>query len=113
MPFIRLRDGRRLWLEEWQIDMIAAEPPNLHKWLREDAAAFAAQRRGLPPSANVRPAGAPVVITVNEPEVKPSGWSEPLPLRSPPGTELVDRIVDAQDRKDRAEREAPFRRKLK
>jgi len=111
MPFVRMKNGDVRWIEPWMLEMIAAEPPELGKWLREDAAAFSAQRRAISQSANVRPAGAPVVTTVNEPVVKPSGWSDPLPLRNPPGTELVDRLVDAQDRKDRAERFE--RRKLK
>jgi hypothetical protein len=32
-----------------------------------------------------------------------TGWVEPRPLEAPPGIEHVDRLVDAQDRIDRAE----------
>ena len=32
-----------------------------------------------------------------------SGWVEPRPLESPPGVALADRLVDAQDARDRAE----------
>ena len=33
-----------------------------------------------------------------------SGWHDPVPLRSPEGIELVDRLVDQQDRIDAAAR---------
>jgi hypothetical protein len=33
-----------------------------------------------------------------------SGWRDPVPLRSPEGIELVDRLVDQQDRIDAAAR---------
>jgi hypothetical protein len=111
MPFIRLRNGEVRWIEPWMLEMIAAEPPQLGAWLREDARAFALQRQGQSASANVRPVGAPKVVTANEPAAKASGFVEPRPMGSPPGVALADRIVDAQDRKDRAE--AAFRRKLK
>jgi hypothetical protein len=65
----------------------------------------------MPTSFNVRPVGAAPAFTADdlmkkadEPEVKPSGWVEPLPLRPPPGVALADKIVDAQDKKDRLER---------
>jgi hypothetical protein len=32
-----------------------------------------------------------------------TGWREPAPLGPPPGIEHVDRLVDAQDRIDKAE----------
>jgi hypothetical protein len=112
MPFIRLRNGEVRWIEPWMLEMIAAEPPQLRAWLREDARAFALQRQGQSASANVRVVGAPSTVTVGEPAaVKPSGWVDPLPLKSPPGVARADKIVDGQDRKDRVE--AAFRRRLK
>jgi hypothetical protein len=101
MPFITLRDGRRLWLEQWEIDMIMAEPPELGKWLREDAAAFAAQRRALPLSASVTPVGAPRVTTVGDP--KPSGLVDPAPLKTP-HVEQADRVAESFAKRDRLER---------
>ena len=41
-----------------------------------------------------------------------SGWSEPSPLSNPPGVNWADRLMDAQDARDRAElveREAKFK----
>jgi hypothetical protein len=32
-----------------------------------------------------------------------SGWQEPTPLSAPPGIELADRLVDAQDARDKVE----------
>jgi hypothetical protein len=110
MPWIPLKDGRRVWLEEWQIAMIEAEPPELGKWLREDAAAFAAQRRSLPQSANVTPVGAPKAVTPGEP-VKPSGFVEALPLKTPYVDE-VDRVAKAFEQRERIE-QSFVRRKLK
>jgi hypothetical protein len=91
--------------------MIAAEPPELGKWLREDARAFSAQRRALPASAKVTVAVAPKVTTVGEP-AKPAtpGWSEALQLKTP-HVDLVDRVAEGFAKQDRAE--AAFRRKLK
>jgi hypothetical protein len=38
-----------------------------------------------------------------------SGWVEPTPLKPPPGIELIDGLVNEQDRRDRLE----LARKLK
>ena len=38
-----------------------------------------------------------------EPVKRGSGWVEPQGLGPPPGVELCDRLVDAQDQHDRAE----------
>ena len=43
------------------------------------------------------------------PKVRGSGWTEAVPLRSPPGIEVCDRLVDAQDAMDRVERERKLR----
>jgi hypothetical protein len=42
-----------------------------------------------------------------------SGWQEPNPLRPPAGVELCDRIMDAQDRQDRADLERRLARSVK
>jgi hypothetical protein len=34
-----------------------------------------------------------------------NGWIEPAPLGPPPGVDLLDRLMDAEDRKDRADLE--------
>jgi hypothetical protein len=38
-----------------------------------------------------------------EPKTGSSGWAEPTKLRPPPGTEIVDRLVEEQDAIDKAE----------
>jgi hypothetical protein len=41
---------------------------------------------------------APVAKAADEP--RGSGWIDPQPLKPPPGIEIIDRMIDAQDRKD-------------
>ena len=100
-------------VEDYIADLVEMEQRNRGFGidLEADRRAFSRIHAAAPASANVRVVDAPVVKTVNEPAAKPSGWVDPLPLKPPPGTELVDRLVDAQDRKDRVE--AAFRRRLK
>lgn len=38
-----------------------------------------------------------------------NGWIDETPNKPPPGIELIDRLVDAQDALDRAERERRFK----
>src|SRR5262245_26781760 len=38
------------------------------------------------------------------PRSKGTGWQEEVPLRSPPGIDICDRLVDAADARDRADR---------
>jgi hypothetical protein len=33
-----------------------------------------------------------------------TGWIDPLPLKSPPGIDVIDKLVDAQDRRDLRQR---------
>jgi hypothetical protein len=33
-----------------------------------------------------------------------TGWIDPLPLRSPPGVDILDRMMDVQDARDKLER---------
>jgi hypothetical protein len=40
---------------------------------------------------------------VEQQRPKGTGWADPTPLRPPPGVDLCDRMLDAQDAKDRAE----------
>jgi hypothetical protein len=109
-----IKDPIRGWcfVPEWMADMCRAEK-GFGIDHEADRRAFSRIHSAAPPSARVTVVGAPKVVTAEElmAKPKPGGWSEPLPLKPPPGTELVDRLVDAQDRKDRAE--AGLRRKLK
>jgi hypothetical protein len=79
--------------------------------LAADRQAFSRIHAAAPASSVVRVVGAPPTVTPGE-AVKPSGWVDPLPLKSPPGVAIADKIVDGQDRRDRAE-QAAFRRRLK
>jgi hypothetical protein len=38
-----------------------------------------------------------------QPQQRGSGWRDEVPISSPPGIELCDRLVDVQDKIDRAE----------
>jgi hypothetical protein len=101
----------RVLVDDYVADLVECEIKNRGFGIdASDRRAFSGIHRGMPPSANVTPVGAPKVTTAGEP-VKPSGWVDPLPLGSPPGVALADRIVDAQDQRDRVE--AGLRRRLK
>jgi hypothetical protein len=93
---------------EWMAEMVMCEQRNGGFVHASDRAAYNRVHSSLPPSANVRVVGAAPTVTPGEPS---TGLVEPASLKSPPGTELVDRLVDAQDRRDRVE--AAFRRRLK
>src|SRR6516162_3480090 len=91
-------------VEDYIADLVEMEAKNRGFSIdASDRQAFSRMHSALPPSANVTPVGAPRVRTVGDP-VKPSGWVEPLAMKSPPGVDLADRIVDAQDRIDALER---------
>jgi hypothetical protein len=49
-----------------------------------------------------------------QPTYGPKGWVDPVPLSSPPGVVLCDRMMDAQDRRDRADLiDAEIKRRLR
>jgi len=48
-------------------------------------------------------AGQPPTPQAQTTPVRGTGWSDPTPLGPLPGVSLCDRLMDAQDRKDRAE----------
>ena len=79
------------------LEMIKAVPESLMRELRADA------RRPNPvteaSSSTVRSTPA---AQHSQPQRK-GGWVEPRPLEPPPGVALADRLVDAQDARDRAE----------
>ena len=59
------------------------------------------------PSARQHPLGGPADVPGGG-----TGWQAPIPLSPPPGVSQADRLMDAQDAKDRAElieREARFK----
>jgi hypothetical protein len=81
-------------VEDYIADLVEMEQRNRGFGIgASDRQAFSRIHSGLSPSAEVVPVGAPVVKTVGDPVAKPSGWSDPLPLKPPPGIDLVDRLA--------------------
>jgi hypothetical protein len=99
-------------VDDYIADLVECEQRNrgFGRDLEADLRAYSRIHSAAPASSVVRVVGAPKTVTPGEP-VKPSGWVDPLPLKSPPGVAIADRIVDGQDREDRVE--AAFRRRLK
>jgi hypothetical protein len=73
--------------------MVEAMPDRLMRDIVND------QRRGVaaPSSLASKPDAPPV-----EPRPKGSGWQDAAPLAPPPGIALLDRMMDAQDQRDKA-----------
>ena len=76
--------------------MIDAVPESLMAELRADA------RKPNPIQASQSPITS-TPSTQSQPQRKGTGWVEERPLGNPPGVALADRLVDAQDKIDRAE----------
>jgi hypothetical protein len=86
----RLASG---WLPQSARDaMSAAVPTALIQEIVEDS------RRGLSPSSMLGSQNEPVE------DWRRTGFTEPSPLKPPPGVEWCDRLVDAQDELDRRDR---------
>jgi hypothetical protein len=83
--------------DPWLQRSLGACPDDLMKQIVED------NRRGgdIHGRASVIPQ--PKANQTAEPQDR-SGWRDPVPLRSPDGIEIVDRLVDQQDRLDAAAR---------
>src|SRR5262245_11398028 len=69
--------------------MVAAVPDRLMADIVAD------NRRGLEPRSIIPPEPRPKLQT------KGSGFVDPIPLRSPPGIEILDRVMDRQDELDK------------
>jgi hypothetical protein len=75
--------------------MIAAEPRGFMKGVVHDNRAPTGRPGMIPEQpSNVRPDSGPA---------NTSGWREASPLRPPPGVAQADKLMDEQDRRDRAE----------
>jgi hypothetical protein len=79
-------------------DMAAAEPKGFMSGvLHDNRAPTGPSSQGVIPStqqvSNVHPGGGSAT----------PGWVAPTPLSNPPGVALADRLMDEQDRRDRAE----------
>ena len=85
--------------EDWATRSQGACPDDLMKQIVED------NRRGgdIHGRASVIPQPKATSQQTAEPQDR-SGWRDPVPLRSPEGIELVDRLVDMQDKLDAAVR---------
>ena len=63
--------------------------------------------RDIVADSYARPTGPSSIIPTDrnaEPVKHTNGWQDAKPLTPPPGIELVDRLVDAQDAQDKRER---------
>jgi hypothetical protein len=82
----RIKAIRRMERHEpWKLAMIEAVPSEVVRDIVRD------NRRA-----------AQVATATPQPE-RGTGWVEPAPLRLPPGVELMDRMMDVQDRLDQVE----------
>ena len=84
----REAQARRIGVEPWQLEMATAVPTNLIQDVVRE------QRHGVAPPSSLIP---------EKPQVRGTGWSDPAPLGPPAGAALIDRLVAAQDAKDRRE----------
>jgi hypothetical protein len=89
--------------------MSMAMPPSVHQYFADGVTA--ADCADLRQQAH-RPSGRPGMIPATPsadgsgPANVPgsgTGWQEPRPLGPPPGVALADKLMDEQDRRDRAE----------
>jgi hypothetical protein len=90
-----IRQSRRSGLPEWQLEMSQAVGTQAIRGIVKDLYRGPAQRSSPIPEDR----------TEREAPPKGDGWVEAKALAPPPGIALIDRIVDAQDRLDRAELE--------
>ena len=91
-------EAKRRGISESQLEAARAVPTDLVQSLVRDFS------RGVSPPSSIAPSG-PTVQTK-----KPgTGWSKEIPLTTPPGTELADRLMDQQDQIDRIRRERMLR----
>jgi hypothetical protein len=92
------------WLPQSAVDaMSAAVPDALIQEIVDDS------KRGLAPRSMLGPQNEPIE------DWRRTGFVEPSPLAPPPGVAQCDRLVDAQDERDRAQRriDAAIRSKLR
>ena len=85
------REAKRRGITVTELKMLEAVPDNVIRDIVAD------NRRGMSQSQS---------MITSRPEVEPTRRSnkEPRPLQPPPGIALVDRLGEAQDARDRAER---------
>ena len=102
MQELEIKAAQAAGVPEWAIDMARATPTDMLRdiALKDNRAPTGPSAQGVIPSSqqmsNVRgtggvPGGG-------------SGWYAPTPLSNPPGTNWADRLMDAQDARDRQER---------
>jgi len=90
---------------DWMADMVECEQKNRGFGIDEaDRRAFSRIHDASPPSANVKVVGAPMAKTVGATTTKGTGWQDAVPLSSPSGVDICDRLMDAQDARDKQQR---------
>jgi hypothetical protein len=85
-------------------DMIAAVPDRLMADLRSDA---------LKPNPVTQSVAQLTPDRGGQVQIRGTGYRDALPLGPPPGVDLADRLVDAQDRVDRADLQRRLARSVK
>jgi hypothetical protein len=90
MPTIDYTAGMSMPLAALR-EMVKAIPESVMRGLRSDAQKPNPVTMGPNPQPQTQPVQ------------RGSGWRDEVPISSPPGIELCDRLVDAQDKIDRAE----------
>jgi hypothetical protein len=100
----RAARARALGVSEWELEVIEKQG-NIGKAMREDLAALS---RVQQPRSMATP-------KPQAPQARGSGWSKPIPVQSPPGVALADRIADHFAALDKAEaiKQALTKRALK
>jgi hypothetical protein len=88
---------RRRRIEPWELDMAKAVPDRVVRDIVSDARSLGGKPSSIAASNKTNEKG--------EPQERGTGWAKEQPLRPPEGVEWIDRLVDAQDERDRKERE--------
>ena len=102
--------ARKLGIEEWQLEMMLAEGPQIGA---EERRIFSnvQQIPGMAPDPNANRAAPKQTEPSWALNGGVNGWRDGRPLELPPGTRYVDQLCDAADAADRAELERRLGRK--
>jgi hypothetical protein len=96
MPHEEAKQARRRRIEPYELEMVKAVPDKVIRDIVSDARS---------PSGPSSIAASKKTTFPNEDGERGTGWAKETPIRPPEGVEWVDRLMDAQDEKDRRERE--------
>jgi hypothetical protein len=91
-------EAKRRRIEPWEREMAQAVPSKVVRDIVSD------NRHSVGGPSSIA-ASNKTTFEDREPQERGTGWAKETPIRPPEGIEWVDRLVDAQDEKDRRERE--------